>query len=79
MIYIKNVEILSDITCITKKLVGCTGSGSGCLFKLIISNSHSSSNHDGSSKSREMFISCTSRGVARAIKPGFTYIRPSIV
>lgn len=76
--YRANGKALLSRTCITKKLVGGTGSGSGCLFKLIISNSHSSSNHDGSSRSREMFISCTSRGVARAIKPGFTYTRSSI-
>ena len=59
-------------TCMTRKLVGWTGSESIVLFKFIMSNSHSSSNHDGSSSNSEISISCTSRGVARAINPGFT-------
>lgn len=42
------------------------------LFKFIISNSHSSSSHDGSSSRRDISISCTSRGVARANNPALT-------
>lgn len=47
--------------------------------KLTISNSHSSSSQAGDSNSREMSISCTSRGVARASNPWLTWTQKIII
>lgn len=53
----------------TRKLLA--GICSASLFKLIMSNSHSSSNQCGEFSKRVTSISCSSRGVASASKPAF--------
>lgn len=64
---------LSEAACMTRKLLDGKRSESFVIFKM--SSSHSSSIQCGDSNNSAMSISCTSRGVAKEIRPGLTLFK----